>query len=176
MPDATDLTLIQPNAEGEVELIDPETGERHLLSTATDGELAAFKQHLSEWRMRAAEAERFADRELISRMDKLGTWTIHVGKVTLESSSPAPRRTIDNPAALRKALLALAREGVIAHEAVNAATPLPPPVKQPVKALLGKLDQLRKLGGQVAETIDEHTSEQDLSARRSVRVKGASGG
>jgi hypothetical protein len=131
-----------------IEVWNPTTGELLDLTAPTD-DLGRFLADVRELEELMRESKRFVSQELLARMDKQAKWTFHSSGLKLSGDSPAPVEEW-NGAELRTALLELVDAGVIAIEAVDAAVETVVSY-HPKKA---GINQLRKLGGAVAETID----------------------
>lgn len=134
-------------------LMNPATGEVVALDGPTEdlGQfLADLREHESMWR----EAKKLVTRELVARMDKSASWTLHVNGLKLSTQSPAPSEEFNGPE-LREALLDLVDEGVVTIEAVDAAVETVVTYK-PRKA---GINALRKLGGRVVDAINAHRTE-----------------
>jgi hypothetical protein len=136
-----------------IQLVNPSTGEVVELDGPTES-LAEFLADMREHESLCREAKKLVTREVVSRMDKSATWTLHVAGLKLSAASPAPTEEFDGPE-LKEALHALVEEGVLSIEAVDAAVETVVSYK-PRKA---GINALRKLGGRVAEVIAEHCRE-----------------
>lgn len=159
--------LVAPNSAGEITLIYPSTGRSIVLSDATDADLAGFVDDVDEWRSRATEAQALARAELLRRMDSATRWTMHAGGFKVSAPSPSPIRSVDDPAALRDELRALATNEIM-REVIDEAVPLHMPAPY-VTANLPALDRLRKLGGEVKAAIERHIVETPRE-QRPVRI------
>lgn len=133
-----------------VQLVNPSTGELLTLDSPTE-DLGRFLADMREHESLCREAKRAITREVVARMDKGATWTLHVEGLKLSSQSPAPVEEFDGPA-LHEALQFLVDEDVIGVEALDAAVETVISYK-PRKA---GINALRKLGGRVADVVDEH--------------------
>jgi hypothetical protein len=148
----------------EIALLDPKTGEQLTLDHPTE-DLARYLDSVRslEWELRTQK--RLVTEELLARMDKSASWTMHLPGMKVTGQSPAPEESW-NGAELREALLRLADEGVITAEAVDAAVETVVSYK-PRKA---GISALRKLGGPVAEVVDSLRRLDQRDRRVSVTV------
>lgn len=158
--------LAAPNDAGELTLIHPDTGRQIALSDATLEELGDFCDAIDEWKSRAYEAVKHAEREVLRRMDRDAKWTLYSDRFKFVGKSPAPHISYKEPVKLRAALLELAEAGLITRDAVDDAVP----EKTVTSIVPGRLVALRKLGGRVAKTIEAFTGERNPTDR-SVRVQ-----
>ena len=143
------LVPVVPGAHAdEVTLLNPQTGEVVGLDAPTE-DLAEVLRAVREWEQSARMAKQLISAALHARMDFEGTLTLRAGGFTLKGSPPT--KTLYDGERLAGVLGELAAEGLISPRAVAEAV-------QPVvtyKPSVMKLKQLHKLGGRVAEAIDE---------------------
>lgn len=146
------------------ELVHPFTGEVIPLDAPTD----LLGKALDEQRAVEAEERTFKRAlmdEIISRMDKEGTWTYNPEGAEVKLTAPSPGRTVYvEPECLRSDLLQLANKGVISKEAAERAVT----TEVVYKPVAQQLKNLAKLGGKVKEVIDQYTRPDESS--RSVTV------
>ena len=135
------------------EFANPITGEVLTLASP-NADLGRYLADLREFEGRVREYKRAVTDELLARMDRSASWTVHAEGVKLSGASPQPSEEWDGPA-LREALLDLVDEGVLSIEAVDAAVETVVSYK-PRKA---GINALRKLGGRAAELVAEHRRE-----------------
>lgn len=137
-----------------VQFANPVTGE--VLSLASsENELGRYLSDLREFESVIREHKKMVTRELVARMDRQASWTIHAGEgIKLTSQSPKPEEQFDG-AGLRSALLGLVDEGVLSIEAVDAAVELVLSYKAHKKGI----NALRALGGRAKALVDEHATE-----------------
>jgi hypothetical protein len=111
--------------------------------------LAAYLADLRDFESQLREHKRAVTRELLARFDRTAKWTHHFEGLKIAGQSPAPTEEWDG-LELREALLSLVDSGQLTVEAVDAA------VEQVISLKVRKqgVAQLRKVGGEVAETIN----------------------
>lgn len=146
------------------EIVRPDTGEVLPLDAPTS-ELALMLDAVREleWRLRGFKAS--IAQEVLDRMDREGTWTAHLGNVTVQGRAPGAVEY--NGAELFKELLAFCKEhpDVLSHDAVMKAV-----VRQEVfKPRAAVLKGLAKVDDRLADIIERHTK--PLSTPRNVTVK-----
>jgi len=156
------LTVALPDP---VALIDPQTGELIDLDDATDLLIAQTLDDVDDLRGRLADYRSALGAEILRRMDARASWTTRAGGFKLSAPSPAPVVSYDG-AALWEELGRLAEHGRFGLEALDAA------VRQVVtfKPRAAGIKALAKLGPDVAQLIDRHTTYVDPPPRR-VRVE-----
>jgi hypothetical protein len=133
--------------------------------------LAVFMLDADHLASLAEEAKGIASDELIRRMDKRGSWTIHDGGLTIKSSSPAAGTERYDDERLADALQALVEDDVIDAEAARAAIEWvePPPPEPYWRQKPAGIKSLIKLGGRVAEAVQSARVPVD-PPRRSAKV------
>jgi hypothetical protein len=136
-----------------IQLVNPTTGELITLDSPTD-DLANFLADMREHESLCREAKKLVTREVVSRMDKQASWTVHAGGLKLSTSSPAPTEEFDGPM-LHEALQVLVDQGVISVEALDAAVETVIKYEPRRKGI----NALRKLGGRAAEIVNAHATE-----------------
>ena len=99
--------------------IHPQTGEILELDRPTS-ELSGFLEWAKDQRSRMREAEGIIGRELLERMDKRSSWTLHDGDFTVVGKSPKPEEDYDGQE-LFDLLGRLHQEGKLDEEAVENA-------------------------------------------------------
>jgi hypothetical protein len=130
------------------QVINPVTAQVVTVDSPT-GDLGVFIDDARECKRILDEQIRWASREILRRQDKQASWTDHLPGVKVTGQSPKQNEDWDG-AGLRAALMRFVDEGTLAIAAVDAA------VEQNIswkvkKAGVGKL---RKIGGEVAATVD----------------------
>ena len=149
----TDLVLANPRT-GEILTLDSETEDlAHWLDAV----------RALEWDIRTNK--RIVSQEIHARMDKAATWTLHLPGLKVTGQSPAPEETWSGPE-LREALYDLVERGLISVEAADAAVETVVTYK-PRKA---GITALRKLGGEVAETVNRLCQQSERERRIHVTV------
>jgi hypothetical protein len=146
-----------------VTIVNPTTGEALTLESSTE-DLGRYLADVREAESLLREATNYVSAEILQRQDAAASWTTHVNGLTLTGASPAPSEEFDE-LALRESLWQLVDEGVITVEAADNA------VETVVTYRVRKagITALRKLGGRVADAINQHATE--VPKRRSVRVE-----
>jgi hypothetical protein len=152
-------------------VIHPITGEQLSLDSP-DAQLAGAVEGIRTLESQLKDVKSAITREWLDRRDREASWTVHVpgvGKV----SAPSPKPTVVygeprsrspvtyDAGPLREALLALADEGLITMQAVDAAVePVVTyePRKKGITALL-------RLGGRVGATVSAFAQEAPEKAR-----------
>jgi hypothetical protein len=134
-------------------VLHPLTGEVLELDATPTEELGRFLYEIRDLESRLREIKSLANREILSRQDRNAEWTTRAGEYVLKGASPSSTSTEEfDGLALRSDLCELVDSGVLSIEAVDAAV-------QTViiyKARKVGVNALRKLGGVVAETVDQH--------------------
>jgi hypothetical protein len=104
-------------------ITDPRIADLAALAAFVD---ALTADHLTSL---AREAKGIVSDEIVHRMDKRGSWTLHTGDLTLKSSSPAAGTEKYDDERLADALATLVEDDVIDAEAARAAIEwvVPPP-------------------------------------------------
>ena len=108
---------------------------------------------MKDYESRLREARSLLSQEILRRQDQAASWTTRAGGFVLKGSSPAPQEEFD-ALALREDLLGLVDEGALHIQAVDNAVE----TVVTYKVRKGGLNQLRKLGGVVAQIIDRHAT------------------
>jgi hypothetical protein len=134
-------------------VLHPMTGELLELAHAQTDDLGRFLADVRDYESRLKEAKSLVSREVLRRQDMAATWTTHTDGYTLKGSSPAAGEEWDE-LALRESLWELVDQGVISEEAAGAAVETV--VTYKVRA--SGVGALRKLGGRVAETVNQHAT------------------
>jgi hypothetical protein len=129
----------------------PGLGEAVELHTADISDLARLLADVKDYQSRLNEAKSLLSQEVLRRQDQAAKWTTPAGGYVLKGSSPAPQEEFD-ALALREDLLGLVDEGALHIQAVDAAVE----TVVTYKVRKGGLNQLRKLGGVVAQIVDRH--------------------
>lgn len=155
--------LMVPNDAGEVTLINPSSGEQVVLSDASDDQLGAFIDAISEWTSRASEAKALASAEMTRRMDRSATWTIHTQRWTFKGRSPAPATVYTDAEKLSAGLHRLADAGEITHEAAAAAVEVE--TKTTYSPKHGKLVAVSKASAKAARLVKRHTQKVTPASR-----------
>lgn len=140
----------------------PVTGEA-LDLTAPSPELARVLDDLRSFEQEIREAKQFISDELLARMDRDASWTLHVDGFKIEGDSPAPRAEW-NIDALRATLADLLSDGRISEDAMDAALKVEIAYKPQARGL----NALKKLGDDVEERIDACST--PVERQRRVRV------
>jgi hypothetical protein len=135
------------------DLIHPLTGETLSLVHAGEDQLAQLLDSVKDYESRLREAKSLLSQEILRRQDQSACWTTRAGGFVLKGSSPAPSEEFD-ALALREDLLGLVDEGALHIQAVDAAVE----TVISYRARKGGINQLRKLGGVVAQIIDRHAT------------------
>ena len=146
-----------------VQVVSPRTGEIIPLDARTDV-LAGFLLDVREMESMLREAKREVTREILNRCDRQASWTLHLeGGLKVTGQSPSPSEEWDGPA-LREALLDHVDAGRLSIEAVDAA------VETVVSYRVRKsgVAALRKLGGPVADTVNQLCQQTEKERRVSV--------
>lgn len=143
------------------------TGE-FLSINSPDSALGRCLAEIREFEALLREQKKILTEELLSRCDRRASWTVYEDGVKISGSSPAPVETWDG-AELYSALWAFVDAGVLSEEAVNAAVGIET-IYKPKKA---GIQALRKLGGDVAGTIDGLAQEVEKDRRVTVTVASA---
>lgn len=151
------IEIVQPFT-----LVNPATGEQFDLDAPTET-LGQFLVDVREFELLVREHKKVVQRELLARMDRQAKWTEHVAGLKLVGSSPAPSDEWDG-AELRTTLLELVDAGVLSIEAVDAAVE----TRVTYHPKKGGVNALRKLGGQVAQVVDQLA--RPVEKERHVRV------
>lgn len=146
------------------ELLNPTTGEVLSLN-APDGELGRLLADIRDVEGILREQKRVITRELLDRFDKRACWTVYESGVKLSGASPAPTEEWDG-ADLYQALNEFVDAGQLSQTAVNAAVEVTV-VYKPKKAGIAAL---RKLGGDIAATIDGLAREVEKERRITVSM------
>lgn len=144
------------------QVVNPATGEALTLASPTE-DLARCLADIRDFEAQVRDVKRSLTGELLARLDKDASWTLHLPGMKLRGDSPEPQEDWDG-AGLRDALLLLVDNGDLAIEAVDAAVETTVTYK-PRKAGINKL---RKLGGQVAETVEAFRQVRERDRRVSV--------
>lgn len=154
------MTDLEPRSE----FVNPTTGEVLSLNSP-DGELGRYLADLRDLEGQIREHKRLVTRELLSRMDRQACWTVYEAGVKLSGASPAPSEEWDG-AELYNALCEFVDAGQLSQTAVNAAVEVVVSYK-PRKA---GITALRKLGGEIAATVDRLAREVEKERRVTVSV------
>lgn len=158
------LPVVRERAD-ELRLFDPHTGEEVELATATTDRLAALRCYILDLeRDLLAQAKRDIDGELLARMDRAARWSVNANGYLVSAPSPAPSTEYDAEE-LRGRLDELVADGVLDLAAADAAVE----VIISFKAKAAGIKALAKLGGPVAEAIDECSRSVDKVRRVSVK-------
>lgn len=131
-----------------IQVLNPITGEVLTLDSST----AALGQALGdirEFKSLLDETVRAISGELHARMDQEALYTVHTPGLELRGQSPAPVESWDG-VELRTALLELSDAGTLSIDAVDRAVE----TVVTYKARKAGIVALRKLGGEVEQTID----------------------
>ena len=131
----------------------PFTGEFLELHTADIDDNARLLADVKYYESRLRESNSHLIQEVLRRQDQAAKWTTPAGGYVLKGSSPAPQEEFD-ALALREDLLGLVDEGALHIQAVDNAVE----TVVTYKVRRGGLNQLRKLGGVVAQIIDRHAT------------------
>jgi hypothetical protein len=159
----TDDTTTQ-EVQAPATALDPVTGQILELAKMSERDLGEFldaaKLHVGLVR----EAQRAVKDEVLRRMDRACEWTIHA-KGGFEISGDAPGRTTYDVEVLRRELAGLVKNGTISKEARDRALKR----ETVYKPVASGINALRKLGGEVAKSIER--AERAAEKPRDVRVK-----
>jgi hypothetical protein len=120
-----------PRVRAGTEVLNLATGELVELGTAKHSDLHALIADLREHVESVQAAIRLVEREVCHRMDAAGTWTIRTDYGVMTSSSPAPKRVVEDPLELRQALLEAGFPETTVDKAVEKVVP---PVQYKVRA------------------------------------------
>lgn len=146
------------------QLINPFTGETISLEAST-GELARFLGDLREAGDYIKDSKRAVTREIYTRLDRDARWTWRGSGVLVEGRSPAPTIVWD-AGRLREQLLRFVDEDKISVEALDDAVE----ATTVYVTHRGGVNKLRKLGGEIADAIEEcqheHAGERYLNVTR----------
>jgi hypothetical protein len=142
------------------ELVHPATGEIVALADAPAEVLAEIVQLVRDREEQIRRGKRVVAQEVHRRMDAEAKWTINADgwKIT----GQAPGGVDYDGEILHKALEVLVSEGEISREAADRAC-RPETTYKPMKS---GINALVKLGGKVAETLEEIATPRDDEARR----------
>ena len=130
------------------QFVNPTTGEALSLSSP-DADLGNYLADIRELESVLREHKQIVTRELLSRMDRSASWTVYEGGLKLSGSSPKPSEEWDG-VELYNALWDFIDSGELSPAAVEAAVA----VETIYKPQKRGIEALRKLGGDIAETID----------------------
>lgn len=154
-----DSTDIVPYVRPTQPVIHPTTGEIVALDAPTD----VLAEHILDVRdlegaLRSHKAA--VTRELLNRMDTAATWTVKANRLKVAGVSPFEE--VYDGEALWNGLHSIARDVGLAPESIEAAIT----EERVYKVSKRGLNQLRKLGGEVAKIIDRCKTEQPRKYRR----------
>ena len=157
-------SVCMSSLERAVQLANPLTGEVLTLASP-DEDLVKLLDDLKEYGSVIQEHRRMVGRELIARLDRQAKWTAYAGDFKFSSASPAPSEEWDG-IELRTALLGFVDAGKLSIQALDAA------IETVVTYKVRKqgVNALRKLGGRIAEVVDELAMRIERG-ERSVRVE-----
>lgn len=161
---AAELETTEQPAEGQL-VANPFTGEVVDLAADT-ATLAGILRQAKRFDEEKKDFVKAVQREVIARMDKDASWTMHFPGLDLVSQSP--RRVEYNGEALKKVLEELVAEGLISLDAAKAA------IKREVKYSAKKrgVDALKKVSDDVkARLRSAERRLPDESRYVSVRIK-----
>lgn len=157
------LPILREHADT-VRLFDPATGDELDLSLCSDATLANLRDMIRDAEEEQRIAKHQIDGEVLARMDREGVYTIRVEGFEITAPSPAQRSEFDG-AALHAALMAFVDTGELTVGAVDRAVEQVLTFK-PKKA---GIEALRKLGGEIADTIATHEAKTDPVRRVTVK-------
>lgn len=121
------------------------------LQPATPSKAHEVLSAIKTARRRLSDLESDWQQVVHAEMDRAALWTLHVGSGALESASPETE-VVDDPHALWEALTPLIDRELISAGARDAAVE----VVTTWKARMRGVNQLRRLGGEVAEVVNAH--------------------
>ncbi len=146
------------------QVVHPGTGEVLSVRDAQDDQLARFMDEIRDYESRLREAKAIVNREMLRRLDLDGKWTRPAGQYTVSAPSPAPGEEFDGEALLTD-LWGLVDAEEITSDAAERA------VRREIvyKPQMAGIRALRKLGGNVLETVNRHAT--PVEKRRYVKVE-----
>lgn len=153
--DTVDLRPEQPEI-----IVHPATGEILDLGGET-GDLVRWLQEVREMEAQIRDVKRLVTRELIARMDRDARYTLQAGGCTVKGDGPTPPTVYDGEQ-LRHALAEYVEAEVITADALDRAVE----VTQEYKPRAVGINALKRLGGGVAETIEQHARPKENYERR----------
>jgi hypothetical protein len=125
--------------------------------------LAFYLLDIRELQSELREATKAISREILNRQDRMASWTMRLDGVKVTGQSPQPSEEWDG-AELHEALMALVDRDLLSVEAVDAAVETVVTYK-PRKA---GITALRRLGGEVAATVNRLCRSEEKERRVSV--------
>jgi hypothetical protein len=156
------LPVLRESAD-RVRLFSPSTGEEVIPADAATNTLAEVRDAIRTVEEDLRLAKQTIDAELIGRMDSAAKWSVSVGGFKLSAPSPAPSVEYDAQA-LRGRLEELVADGLLSMQAVDAAVE----VVTTFKVRAAGVNALRKLGGLVAEAVQDCSQTVDKPRRVTV--------
>ncbi len=148
-------------------VINPQTGEVLTLTDASLRDLAAFIEHARSLKVALTEQIAAVGLEITDRLDRQAKWTVQAEEYEIRGESPT--RVTYSASKLYEQLQQLVAEDLISEAAAHAAC-------ERTYAYAAKpagVNNLRKLGGAVASTLDACAVPVDpLTRRVSVKRKG----
>lgn len=141
-------------------VVHPATGEvLHLTGETAD--LVRWLQEVRDMESQIRDVKRLVTRELIARMDRDVRYTLQIGDLDVKGDGPIPPTVYDGQQ-LRQALTEYVDADVITQDTLDRAVE----VTQEYRPRAAGINALKRLGGGVALTIEQHGRPKENYERR----------